>query len=406
MKQCMRMQTAAGKRPPGVVAAMAAAGKRGLGVVMFRTALQSLLITGSLLAFAASPALADAAADGLAAAKTKLDEYRAKPVFKAPGAAFNIKSCSAGKKQLSIPNSSGNQFLKGIIDRQIKVGKMIDLTVQEWQNQGQPSQWVQGVEYAIRSKFNVIDLISGIDPQTIAPQIAEAKKAGVRTMTSHFYDPTQKRTDLTSSDLPVSFNTIGKILADWSIVNTNGAAKIVVVKTDEVPPTGPLVDGIRSEIAANCPNCKIVQEINVGIVEWATKIQPSVQSALLAHPDVNVVIPIYDSMSGFVVPALKLTGKTGHVKVATFNGTPFVLDFVRSGAIDMDIGESLDWIAYATIDAHMRDLCGLPQPAEINVPFYIFDKTNVADAGVPAGYDKGYGDAYVTGFRKLWMLDK
>jgi len=27
-----------------------------------------------------------------------------------------------------------------------------------------------------------------------------------------------------------------------------------------------------------------------------------------------------------------------------------------------------------------------------------------ADAGVPAGYDKGYGDAYVSGFRKLWKL--
>jgi ribose transport system substrate-binding protein len=370
------------------------------------TALRTLLVTGSVLAFAASPAYADAVADGVAAASAKLAQYRQKPVFKAPGEAFDIKSCAAGKKQLSIPNSSGNPFLKGIIDREIKAGATIGLKVEEWQNQGQPSQWVQGVEYAIRNHFAVIDLISGIDPKTIAPQVAAAKKAGVRTMTSHFYDPTQPRSDLTSSDLPVSFNTIGKILAAWSIVNTNGAAKVVVVKTDEVPPTGPLVDGIRSELAADCPNCKIVQEINVGIVEWATKIQSSVQSAVLAHPEVNVVLPIYDSMSQFVVPALRLAGKTGRVKVATFNGTPFVLDYVREGSVDMDIGESLDWIAYATIDGHMRDLCGLKQPAEINVPFYIFDKSNVADVGIPASYDKGYGDDYIMGFRKLWLLDK
>jgi ribose transport system substrate-binding protein len=368
-------------------------------------AVRATLAVAGLLGFA-SNAFADAAADGLAAATAKLMTYRQKPVFKAPGPAFDIRSCAAGKKQLSIPNSSTNPFLKGIIDREIKVGKTIGLTVQEWQNQGQPSQWVQGVEYAIRNHFAVVDLISGIDPKTIAPQVQAAKKAGVRTMTSHFYDPTQPRTDLTSSDLPVSFNTVGKILADWAIVDTKGAANIIVVKTDEVPPTGPLVDGIRSELAANCPNCKIVQEINVGITEWATKIQPSVQSAVLAHPEVNVVLPIYDSMSQFVVPALRLAGKTGKVKVGTFNGTPFVLDDIREGTVDMDIGESLDWIAYATIDAHMRDLCGLPQPAEINVPFYIFDKSNVADAGVPAAYDKGYGDAYITGFRKLWGLDK
>lgn len=369
-----------------------------------KTALRATLAAAGLLGFA-STAFADAAADGVAAAAARLDTYRRTPVFTAPGPAFDIRSCSAGKKQLSIPNASTNPFLKGIIDREIRVGKTIGLTVQEWQNQGQPSQWVQGVEYAIRNHFAVIDLISGIDPATIAPQIEAAKKAGVRTMTSHFYDPSQKRTDLTSSDLPVSFNTIGKILADWSTVETKGDARVVIVKTDEVPPTGPLVDGIRSELAANCPNCKIVQEINVGITEWATKIQPSVQSAVLAHPEVNVVLPIYDSMSQFVVPALRLAGKTGKVKVATFNGTPFVLDDVRQGTVDMDIGESLDWIAYATIDGHMRDLCGLPQPAVINVPFYIFDKSNVADAGVPAGYDKGYGDAYVTGFRKLWKLE-
>ena len=34
-----------------------------------------------------------------------------------------------------------------------------------------------------------------------------------------------------------------------------------------------------------------------------------------AHPEINVVIPIYDSMSQFVVPALRLAGKTGQVKV-------------------------------------------------------------------------------------------
>ena len=65
---------------------------------------------------------------------------------------------------LSIPNSSGNPFLKGIIDREKAAGKLVGLEVKEWENQGQPSQWVQGMEYAIRDKFDIVDLISGIDP--------------------------------------------------------------------------------------------------------------------------------------------------------------------------------------------------------------------------------------------------
>ena len=130
------------------------------------------------------------------------------------------------------------------------------------------------------------------------------------------------------------------------------------------------------------------------------------QSAVLAHPELNFIVPIYDSMSQFVVPALQLTGKTGKVKVATFNGTPFVLDYVRNGDVDMNIGESLDWIAHATIDGYLRSLCGLPVPKDIGVPFYIFDSSNVKDAGVPAQFDQGYGSDYVAGFRKTWGLVK
>jgi ribose transport system substrate-binding protein len=129
-----------------------------------------------------------------------------------------------------------------------------------------------------------------------------------------------------------------------------------------------------------------------------------VQSTLLANPDVNFVLPIYDSMAQFVVPAIQITGKKGKVRIATFNGTPFVLDYVRNGDVDMDIGESLDWIARATVDGYLRGLCGLPVPKDIGVPFYIFDAANAKEAGVPAQFDRGYGSDYVTGFRKLWGL--
>ena len=363
------------------------------------------LIAGAAFACLAGPAFADAVSDGVAKAKENLAVYANKPVFTAPGEPFDAKTCAAGKKMLSIPNSSGNPFLKGIIDRMKTAGAEVGLEVKEWENQGQPSQWVQGVELATREKYDIIDLISGIDPGTIEPQLQAAKAAGVKVMTSHFYDPSFTPNPVVSSSLTIGFGEIGTILADWSTVATNGNANIALVVSNEVPPTIPLVENFKKQLAANCPNCKIVQEINVGVTEWGTKIQPAVQAAVQANPEINVVIPIYDSMSQFVVPALRLAGKTGEVKVATFNGTPFVLDFIQQGAVDMDIGESLDWIAYATVDGHLRDACGLPTPTALNVPFYIFDKSNAAEAGTPAQFDTGYGDAYKSGFRKLWMLE-
>lgn len=369
------------------------------------TLFRNSTIAASAFALLATTGLAFADQAGIDRAKERLAAYSEKPVFEAPGDAFDIKACVAGKKMLSIPNSSANPFLKGIIDRMKAVGTDVGLEVAEWENQGQPSQWVQGFDFAVRDGFDVINLISGISPDTVEPQIRAASEAGVKVTTSHFYDPSFEPNPLLSSTLPVGFNEIGKILANWTTVNTEGKAKIALIVSREVPPTIPLVDGFMSELKENCPECEVVQEINVGVAEWGTKIQTSVQSTLQANPEIDVVIPIYDSMSQFVVPALRLTGKLGKVKVATFNGTPFVLDFIQQGAVSMDIGESLDWIAYATVDATARDLCGLPVPAKLNVPFYIFDKDNVASAGTPAQFDTGYGDAYKAGFRKLWGME-
>ena len=350
------------------------------------------------------PAMADDVADGLARAQASLAKYTAMPAFVAPGDPFDAKKCAAGKKMMSIPNTSANPFLKGIIEREKAAGAKVGLDVKEWENQGQPSQWIQGVELAARDKYDIIDLISGIDPATIEPALQAAKAAGVKVMTSHFYDPSFKQDPVVSSSLTIGFGEVGKILADWAAVATNGKANIAIIVSNEVPPTIPLVANFKKELAANCPQCKIKQEINVGVTEWGTKIQPAVQSAVQADPDINVVIPIYDSMSQFVVPALRLTGKAGQVKVGTFNGTPFVLDYIQQGVVDMDIGESLDWIAYATVDGHLRDACGLPTPTALNVPFYIFDKNNAKTAGTPAQFDTGYGDAYKTGFEKLWGI--
>jgi ribose transport system substrate-binding protein len=350
------------------------------------------------------PSLAHAD-EGLDRAKAVIAQYREKPVFQAPGAPFDARACAANKKMLSMPNSSANPFLKGIIRQEIKAGQELGLAVTEWENQGQPNQWVQGMNFAIQGHFNVVDLISGVNPQLIEPQIRAAADAGVKTMASHFYDPSQPVDPLLAASLPVDFNRVGKILADWAIMRTDSKANIVIIKDDDVPPTAPLVAGIADELAANCPGCKIVQQINVGVTEWGTRIQPSVQSALIANPTVNFVIPIYDSMSQFVVPAIRLTGKGATVKIATFNGTPFVIDYVQQGAVDMDIGESLDWIARATIDGYLRALCGLPVPKGIGVPFYLFDSTNAKEAGTPANFDQGYGSDYVAGFKSIWQLN-
>ena len=109
-------------------------------------------------------------------------------------------------------------------------------------------------------------------------------------------------------------------------------------------------------------------------------------------------------MTQFVFPALKITGRAGAVKIATFNGTPFIIDAIQKGDVEMDVGESVGWVGRGFVDADMRTVCGLEPVHHLLVPYHIFDQTNAKDAGAPAEYDRGYGDVHVEGFRKLWGL--
>jgi ribose transport system substrate-binding protein len=192
-------------------------------------------------------------------------------------------------------------------------------------------------------------------------------------------------------------------MADWTISKTGGKVNALVLVSNEALSTDSIVSGLTETFAANCPDCKF-EIVNIPIIDWATKIQPTVAGALQSNAELNYVIPIYDSMSTFVTPAIAIAGKGDGVKVATFNGTPFALDMIRDGSIEMDIGENLDWIAHAMLDAEMRLLCGQEAIRDSKVPLRVFSAVIIADVGSPAYLAMGYGDAYQAGFKDLWML--
>lgn len=345
-----------------------------------------------------------ATAQDLSAAAALVQEHKALPAFVPPGPPFDARKTMAGKKILTIPVSSANPFTKNIDLAMIAVAKQIGFEVVEWENQARPTQWVQGIEYAINNKFDAIDMLGGTDPAVLRPQVLQAKKAGVKVFVSHLYDTNMRPDAEVDLSLPIPYHEVGRILAAWVSVQTHGKANVLIIGSDEIVPTKTYVRGFTDGLAKMCGSACKYSYVNAPVPEWSTKIQPSVQSALLADPTINYIVPIYDSMSQFVIPAVRITGKHDTVKIATFNGTPFVIDAVRNGDVEMDIGESLGWIARSILDGYMRRFAGLPDDKELYVPLYIFDKSNAATAGIPAGYDQGYGNQHVDGYAKLWEL--
>jgi ribose transport system substrate-binding protein len=357
-------------------------------------AVLSFLQLGTGAALAESPEAARA--------REQLEPYRQLPKFVAPGEAFDARACMKGKSILSIPASSAVPFIKTIQESMAKLANEIGFTLKIWENQGQVTQWVQGFDYAINNKFQLIDLLAGADPRFVEPQVKAAEAAGLKVVAAHLTGYEQGMPGGVTGVVPIDYKRAGALLADWAIWKTDGKADAAVMGVSDVLSTDSMFSGVKEEFG-KCPNCKATY-VNVSIPEMAVKTQTMAQGALTADPGINYMIPIYDVLSQWVVPAVTITGRQDKVKVVTFNGTPFALTMVQDGKIEMDIGENLDWIAHGVVDAEMRMICGLPAVKDPKIPLLIFDKGNADTAGKPAQVSTGYGDAYLGGYRKLWKL--
>ncbi|HZO96126.1 MAG TPA: sugar ABC transporter substrate-binding protein [Gaiellaceae bacterium] len=362
-----------------------------------------ILAAAAVAAAVAGTGAAAGGSAGTAGAKAYLDAHRAVPKFAAPGPAFDAEAKAGGKTIFVIPASSQVPFVATISNHITRIARMAGVKVKTWENQGQPSQWVQGMNAAIAQKANAIVLLAGNDPAGLQPQIKAAKAKGIPTIVAHLYDEHQPSAPNVGGLVNIPYNVAGRLIADQAIVDTGGKADALVVTINQVKSTVPMVAGVKSEFAKYCSGCKLTFT-DVTIADVATKIQPNVQAALTADPNINYVICLYDSAEApFASAAIRAAGRVGKVKISTFNGTPEVLKDVEKGdIITMDVGENLEWIGYAIVDQSMRIVGGLRPVKSEHVPVRVFDRSNIAQAGPK--FTSGWGTSYVRGYQKLWGL--
>jgi ribose transport system substrate-binding protein len=375
------------------------------GLVTALVVCLALAACGGSTSSGGSSGSAGASQASLTAVKAEIDKYSGLPPFVAPGPAID-KSKVAGKTVFYIPDSSANPFAANIGNAMGDAAKLLGMNFVNCTTQGQVAQWVQCYGEALGRHANLIYDFGGVDPRVVGPQIAQAQQAGVPVLGIHVYAVSQPPVGVTSS-VPAPYDDAARLMADWVVYDTKGSADVLVITSNEVIGTPPLVNGINSVFSRYCASsCKTTQ-VNVPVSDWSTKIQTEVQSALNRDPKINYIIPIYDSMSQFVVPAVTASGKTGKVHISTYNGTPFVLGYMESGDIvSMNVGENLDWLGWSYVDAAARVLSGgaVPKTLDEHTALRIFTKQNVAEAGNPPKVSTGYGNAYVSGYRGLWGL--
>lgn len=351
---------------------------------------------------AAAPARSQQGSTGaLAQAKSEITRFQGIPEFAPPGPAFDI-SGAKGKKILNIPASSANPFLSSIDAGMQEVARTAGISWIQYENQGDPADWGRGVDQAVTQDADVI-ILNAPDANLLGPKLRRARKAGVKVVSAHLYDEDMKLPKEVDAFAFAPFIKAAQLEANWTVADSAGKAHVLLVSSNDYDVSPVQRDAMLEVFKTRCPGCK-TKVVDVPSNDWASKLQGTIQSALLADPGITHVIPFYDSMAQFVDAGLRSASNGSKVKVVTFNGTPSILKMLQDGKhVVMDVGEDPRWIGWQTMDQVMRVLTDQPIVRAENA-MRIFDRSNVSEAGTPPKLGQGYGDAYVRGFKDLWGL--
>ncbi len=333
----------------------------------------------------------------------RLKAAMSEPSFTPPGPSVDATSLK-GKLIFTIPVSTAIPFCSVVDQQMATFAERLGLQFQSWQSNAQLAQWAQGFTSAQERKASLVNVACGLDPATVAPQIQQTLAAQIPVVAGHTYAPGQPQLAGLSGIVYGAYIPAAKLEADWIIRQTDGAADVLVITSPAAANSPFIQKALEAEFAQYCPACK-ARYVGVNPADWPTKIGPQVQSAILADPSLNYVLPIYDGMVQFVVPSIVATGATDRVKVTSFNATPAVLDMIRTGnVVTFDIGEDTTWLAGAIIDQDLRVLLHKPLIENYAAGLRAFTKENVAAAGVPAKFATGYGESAANGYAALWGL--
>lgn len=343
--------------------------------------------------------------------QAKLAKYRAVPTFKPPGPAFDA-SKATGKKVFNIPLLSTDTFNQIVDKASAKAAKAAGIQFVQYNNEGNPTQWVAGMNQAMAQKADLIILEGGPDPAALKPQLAAARKAGIPVISTHRFDAEAVDQELEQYGLAAivpaqHYFGSGELTADNAMVQSDCNVNALVLEAADVQPTSAgITQRFKDELAKYCPDTCKAAAINMPFSDWAQKAAGEMQSKMNADPTINYIAPNFDQGAIYARKAILSAGATDRVKIVAYNGSAPVMQMLADGeSVISEVGEPLEWLGWQNIDQALRILAG-EQPTKTATPVRFFDKSNIAEAGDPVVQTQGYGEPsqYEDGFKQLWGI--
>jgi ribose transport system substrate-binding protein len=255
--------------------------------------------------------------------------------------------------------------------------------------------------------LNVI-LLSAVTPSQVAAPIAAAAAAGIPVVSSNSVVEGAPMEKNIAGQIALPYTHAATLMADAAIAMSNGHANVMVINSSDYVTSPPMAAAIKATFTKYCPGCTVTYP-DVPIADWATQLVPLVENAVHQNPNLQYILPLYDTELPIIDPALKAANATNRVKIISMPGTYSLIPFIGQpgNPYAVAIGSSEVQSGYAWADDAARLLAGERNtPALLNaqIGIRVFDKANVATLNLK---DSGswFGNFSIPGFyAKQWEI--
>ncbi len=365
------------------------------------TCLASMLVVVGPSTSATTPASAQANSPGSIARNVAADERP--PSFTAPGPSFDA-SAAKGKTLWIIDILSSIPLVQTADNATRAALHLVGANATSFDGKGSVSEYARGVNEAIANRADAIALFA-IDPNLVAGPLKRALAAHIPVIVVQYSDPGTPMPLALQAQTTYCYSCAGRMMANWIIANSPSQhVDTQLIVSTEVYNSKAEVTGFTDTMKRSCHSCKV--GINdVPVANWQTQIPTLTRSLLTSDPGVNYIVPIYDGMALFAIPAITAMGKSSSVHVVSFNGTlGDMQDLKGRRAVAAEVGSPQAWEGWALADQFLRLMSGQKPLVDEHVGLRTFDSHNINSINLNTPESAWYGVDFAGVYKTMWHV--
>ncbi len=268
----------------------------------------------------------------------------------------------------------------------VEAAKLLGWKTTVYDTKLDPARIVEGYRQAVAAGADGIASYS-LDCSISKAGLIAAKDANIPTVSAEGLEDCGEPlysdvVTYTEGEFPVWWTKYGAAQADNVIVGTSGEAKVITINQIDFPMMLPTLLGFKARLKSQCSGCSVLQNVDFTVADIGAKFQSKVEQALVRNPTANSIYVVYDMLALGPDGAIRTSGRSKDLFVATAEGQASTMANLRSGAIKgAGVGIPQGWEAYATVDALNRLLNGEKMaPSGMGLQAYD-EKTNIQSTG-------------------------